>query len=127
MLGRSRRVIATKDTTTIVGGKGKKALIEARVAQLRKVLVDSDSKYDKEKIQERLGKLTGGVAVIRVGAATETEMKYKKLKIEDAVQATKAAMEEGIVAGGGAALIHAASVVDKKTLKSPSKDIEHEF
>jgi len=127
MLGRSRRIIATKDTTTIVGGKGKKALIEARVAQLRKVLSDSDSKYDKEKIQERLGKLTGGVAVIRVGAATETEMKYKKLKIEDAVQATKAAMEEGIVAGGGAALIHAASVVGKKTIKATSVDIEKEF
>src|SRR3989344_2546066 len=99
MLGRARRIVATKDTTTIVGGKGKKQLIDARVTQLRKALADSDSKYDKEKLQERLGKLTGGVAVIRVGAATETEMKYKKLKIEDAVQATKAAMEEGIVPG----------------------------
>lgn len=127
MLGRARRVIATKDTTTIVGGKGKKSAIDARVAQLRKALADSDSKYDKEKIQERLGKLTGGVAVIRVGAATETEMKYKKLKIEDAVQATKAAMEEGIVAGGGAALVHAASAVAKKGIKSPSPDIESEF
>ncbi|MEK7535679.1 MAG: chaperonin GroEL [Patescibacteria group bacterium] len=127
MLGRARRIIATKDTTTIVGGKGKKNLIDARVVQLRKSLADSDSKYDKEKIQERLGKLTGGVAVIRVGAATETEMKYKKLKVEDAVQATKAAMEEGIVAGGGAALIHAAGVVAKKTIKAPSTDIEKEF
>ncbi|HEY9583237.1 MAG TPA: chaperonin GroEL [Candidatus Paceibacterota bacterium] len=127
MLGRARRIIATKDTTTIVGGKGKKNLIEARVVQLRKALADSDSKYDKEKLQERLGKLTGGVAVIRVGAATETEMKYKKLKIEDAVQATKAAMEEGIVPGGGAALIHAASLVNKKTIKATSTDIEKEF
>jgi len=127
MLGRARRVVATKDATTVVDGKGKKSAIDARVSQLRKSLADSDSKYDKEKIQERLGKLSGGVAVIRVGAAAETEMKYRKLKIEDAVQATKAAMEEGIVAGGGAALIHAGSVVSKKTLKSPSKDIEHEF
>ena len=127
MLGRARRIVATKDTTTIVGGKGKKQLIDARVTQLRKALADSDSKYDKEKLQERLGKLTGGVAVIKVGAATETEMKYKKLKIEDAVQATKAAMEEGIVAGGGAALIHAGTVVAKKTIKAPSTDIEKEF
>ena len=127
MLGRARRVVATKDATTVVDGKGKKSAIDARVSQLRKSLADSDSKYDKEKIQERLGKLSGGVAVIRVGAAAETEMKDRKLKIEDAVQATKAAMEEGIVAGGGAALIHAGSVVSKKTLKSPSKDIEHEF
>src|SRR3989338_6166491 len=127
MLGRARRVVATKDATTVVDGKGKKSAIDARVSQLRKSLADSDSKYDKEKIQERLGKLSGGVAVIRVGAAAETEMKYRKLKIEDAVQATKAAMEGGIVAGGGAALIHAGSVVSKKTLKSPSKDIEHEF
>jgi len=127
MLGRARRIIASKDTTTIVGGKGKKNLIEARVLQLHKALADSDSKYDKEKLQERLGKLTGGVAVIKVGAATETEMKYKKLKIEDAVQATKAAMEEGIVAGGGAAFVHAASSVGKKTIKAPSTDIEKEF
>jgi len=127
MLGRARRVVSTKDNTTIVDGKGKKADIDKRVSQLRKALADSDSKYDKEKLQERLGKLSGGVAIIRVGAATETEMKYKKLKVEDAVQATKAAMEEGIVAGGGAALVHAASVVSKKLPKSPSKDIEREF
>ncbi|HEY4514751.1 MAG TPA: chaperonin GroEL [Candidatus Paceibacterota bacterium] len=127
MLGRARRVVSTKDNTTIVDGKGKKADIDKRVSQLRKALADSDSKYDKEKLQERLGKLSGGVAIIRVGAATETEMKYKKLKVEDAVQATKAAMEECIVAGGGAALVHAASVVSKKLPKSPSKDIEREF
>ena len=108
VLGTAHRVIATKDATTIVGGKGKKADIEERVAQLRKQREDADSKYDKEKFDERVAKLSGGVAVIRVGAATETEMKYLKLKIEDAVNATKAAIAEGIVAGGGVALIKAA-------------------
>ncbi|HEY9584902.1 MAG TPA: chaperonin GroEL [Candidatus Paceibacterota bacterium] len=105
VLGRANKVLARKDSTTIVGGKGKKAEVEARVAQIRKQKEDSDSKYDKEKLEERIAKMTGGVAVIRVGAATETEMKYLKLKIEDAVNATKAAIEEGIVAGGGVALI----------------------
>ncbi len=104
MLGRAQRVVATKDTTTIVGGKGKKADIEKRVQQLRAQLEQTDSKYDKEKLEERIAKLSGGVAVIRVGAATETEMKYLKDKIEDAVNATKAAISEGIVPGGGAAL-----------------------
>ncbi|HEY4506199.1 MAG TPA: chaperonin GroEL [Candidatus Paceibacterota bacterium] len=127
MFGRSRKVIATKDNTTVIGGKGKKADIEKRVAQLRAAIADSDSKFDKEKLQERLGKLSGGVAVIKVGAATETEMKYKKLKIEDAVEATKAAVEEGIVPGGGSALIHAGKYVGKKTIKSPSEDIAKEF
>lgn len=108
VLGTAHRVIATKDDTTIVGGKGKKADIEARVAQLRKQREATDSKYDIEKIDERIAKLSGGVAVIRVGAATETEMKYLKLKIEDAVNATKAAIAEGIVPGGGVALIKAA-------------------
>ena len=108
VLGSAHRVIATKDTTTIVGGKGKKSDIDARVAQLRKQKEQSDSKYDKEKFDERIAKLSGGVAVIKVGAATETEMKYLKLKIEDAVNATKAAIAEGIVSGGGVALIKAA-------------------
>ena len=108
VLGNAHRVIATKDTTTIVGGKGKKSDIEARVAQLRKQKEQTDSKYDIEKMDERIAKLSGGVAVIRVGAATETEMKYLKLKIEDAVNATKAAIAEGIVSGGGVALIKAA-------------------
>ncbi|MDO8564542.1 MAG: chaperonin GroEL [bacterium] len=108
VLGAASRVIATKDATTIVGAKGKKAEIEARVQQLRKQREGNDSKYDNEKIDERIAKLSGGVAVIRVGAATETEMKYLKLKIEDAVNATKAAIAEGIVAGGGVALIKAA-------------------
>ena len=104
MLGRANRVIATKDSTTIVGGKGKKADIEKRVGQLRAQIEQTDSKFDKEKLDERIAKLSGGVAVIRVGAATETEMKYLKDKIEDAVNATKAAIAEGIVPGGGAAL-----------------------
>ncbi len=104
MLGRAKKVIATKDTTTIVGGKGKKADITARVAQLKAQMENSDSKFDKEKFEERIAKLSGGVAVISVGAATETEMKYLKDKIDDAVKATKASIEEGIVAGGGTAL-----------------------
>ncbi len=128
MLGRARKVVATKDLTTIIGGKGKKAEIEARVAQLRKQLANTESSYDKEKIQERLGKLSGGVAVIKVGAATEMEMKYKKLKIEDAVNATKAAIAEGIVPGGGSALILAAKAVrGSKAAKTPSADIAREY
>ena len=114
MLGRANRVVATKDSTVIVGGKGKKADIEERVAQLRKQLEQTDSKFDKEKLEERIAKLTGGVAVIRVGAATETEMKYLKDKIEDAVNATKAAIAEGIVPGGGAALAKVADKLGKK-------------
>ncbi|OGG79995.1 chaperonin GroL [Candidatus Kaiserbacteria bacterium RIFCSPLOWO2_01_FULL_54_13] len=114
MLGRASRVVATKDSTVIVGGKGKKSDIEARVASLRKQLENTDSKFDREKLEERVAKLTGGVAVIRVGAATETEMKYLKDKIEDAVNATKAAIAEGIVPGGGAALAKAAEKLGKK-------------
>ena len=103
-LGRASRVVSSKDSTIIVGGKGKKSEIEARVESLHAQLGSSTSKFDKEKLEERIGKLTGGVAVIKVGAATETEMKYLKLKIEDAVNATKAAISEGIVVGGGSAL-----------------------
>jgi len=114
MLGRARKVIATKDNTVIVGGKGKKADIEARVNSLKKQKEQTDSKYDIEKLDERIAKLSGGVAVIKVGAATETEMKYLKLKIEDAVAATKAAIEEGIVPGGGSALIKVAEKVGEK-------------
>ncbi|MFA6006318.1 MAG: chaperonin GroEL [Candidatus Paceibacterota bacterium] len=127
MLGRARKVVSTKDNTTIVGGKGKKADIEARVAQLRGQLAKTESSFDKEKIQERLGKLSGGVAVIKVGAATEAEMKYKKLKVEDAVEATKAAIEEGIVPGGGVALIRAMAKVEVAGVRSPKADIKHEF
>ncbi len=114
MLGRASKAISKKDSTVIVGGKGKKADIEGRVSQLRKQLEETDSKFDKEKLEERIAKLVGGVAIIRVGAATETEMKYLKLKIEDAVNATKAAIEEGIVPGGGVALIKAAHKLAKE-------------
>ena len=127
MLGKARRVVATKDNSTIVGGKGKKAAIEARVAQLRSQIANTESSFDKEKLAERLGKLSGGVAVIKVGAATESEMKYKKLKIEDAVEATKAAIEEGIVAGGGTALIRAMTKVMTKGVHCPFDDIKDEF
>ncbi|MBI3633046.1 MAG: chaperonin GroEL [Candidatus Vogelbacteria bacterium] len=127
MLGKARKVIATKENTTIVGGKGKKAAIDARTAQLRTQIANVDSSFDKEKLQERLGKLSGGVAVIKVGAATESEMKYKKLKIEDAVEATKAAIEEGIVAGGGTALIRAMTKVSAKGVRCPHEDIKDEF
>lgn len=117
MLGKSRKVIATKDSTVVVGGKGKKSDIEKRIVEIKAQRDASDSKYDKEKLDERIAKLSGGVAVIRVGAATETEMKYLKLKIEDAVNATKAAIEEGIVAGGGVALVRAAHEVRKSLSK----------
>ena len=111
MLGKANKVIATKDNTTVVGGKGKKSEIEARISQLRKQKEATDSKYDAEKLEERIAKLIGGVAVIKVGAATETEMKYLKLKVEDAVNATKAAIAEGVVAGGGTAFIKAGEKV----------------
>lgn len=114
MLGHANRIVATKDSTVIVGGKGKKADIEARVNSLRKQLEATDSKFDREKLEERIAKLSGGVAVIRVGAPTETEMKYLKDKIEDAVNATKAAIAEGIVPGGGAALARVSDKLSKK-------------
>ena len=121
MLGRAAKVIATKDKTVIVGGKGAKKDISARISQIRAQIADTTSKFDKEKLEERLAKLAGGVAVIRVGAATETEMKYLKLKIEDAVNATKAAIEEGIVAGGGVALVKAAQKVAENFAKNKDK------
>jgi len=127
VLGKARKVIATKDKTVIVDGKGKKADIDARVAALKQQAKQLDSKFDIEKIEERIAKLSGGVAVIKVGAATETEMKYLKLKIEDAVNATKAAIEEGIVPGGGTALVKAAGSVQKKGLKSSVKNFDREF
>ncbi|HWB34366.1 MAG TPA: chaperonin GroEL [Candidatus Paceibacterota bacterium] len=121
MLGRASKVIATKDSTVIVGGKGTKKDIDARVAQIRAQVAETTSKFDKEKLNERLAKLTGGVAVIKVGAATETEMKYLKLKIEDAVNATKAAIEEGIVPGGGVALVRAMAKAAEVFEKSREK------
>ncbi len=113
VLGTARRIVITKDTTTIVDGGGTKAEVDARVAQIRKEIEDTDSNWDKEKLNERLAKLSGGVAVIRVGAATEVEMKERKHRIEDAISATKAAVEEGTVPGGGAALTQIASVLKK--------------
>jgi chaperonin GroEL len=121
MLGHAGKVIATKDSTVIVGGKGGKKEIAARIARIRKQIETTDSKFDKEKLSERLAKLSGGVAVIRVGAATETEMKYLKLKIEDAVNATKAAIEEGIVPGGGTSLVKAAQKVAEGYAKNKDK------
>ncbi|OYN95546.1 chaperonin GroEL [Enemella evansiae] len=112
VLGRARRVVVTKDNTTIVDGAGESSEVEARVSQLRQEIERTDSDWDREKLQERVAKLAGGVCVIKVGAATEVELKEKKHRIEDAVSATRAAIEEGIVAGGGSALIHAAKVLD---------------
>ncbi|OHA97217.1 MAG: chaperonin GroL [Candidatus Zambryskibacteria bacterium RIFCSPHIGHO2_12_FULL_38_34] len=116
MLGRAQKVVSKKDSTIIVGGRGGKTAIDHRIKSLKKQKETLDSKYDKEKIDERIAKLSGGVAVIRVGAATETEMKYLKLKIEDAVAATKAAISEGIVAGGGSAYIRVIKKI--KSLKA---------
>lgn len=127
MLGHAAKVIAKKDKTIIVGGKGKKSDIDARVSQLKAAKKSTDSKFDIEKIDERIAKLSGGVAVIKVGAATETEMKYLKLKIEDAVNATKAAIEEGIVPGGGVSLIKAAEKVAAKPPKATAGNFEKEF
>ncbi len=136
-LGTASSVVMDKDNTTIVDGAGDKSQIEARVAQIRKQIEETSSDYDKEKLQERLAKLSGGVAVIKVGAATETEMKEKKDRVDDALSATKAAVEEGIVIGGGAALLRASQKVDlnlvgdeaigadivKRALSAPAKQI----
>jgi len=117
-LGRADKVISTKEYTTIVGGKGDKEKITARVAQIRKEIEHTDSEFDKEKLTERLAKLSGGVGVIKVGAATETEMKEKKFKIEDALNATRAAVEEGVVPGGGAALVKVANAFNELITKN---------
>src|SRR5213593_3023555 len=112
-LGRAKRIVVDKETTTIVEGAGKKADITGRIAQLKREIEDTTSDYDKEKLQERLAKLAGGVAVINVGAATETEMKEKKARVEDALHATRAAVEEGIVPGGGVAYIRSLKLLEK--------------
>jgi len=112
LLGSARRVIVTKDDTTIVEGAGKSEDVKGRVAQIKRQIDDTDSDWDREKLQERLAKLAGGVAVVKVGAATEVELKEKKHRIEDALSATRAAVEEGIVAGGGTALIRARKSVN---------------
>src|SRR5262249_45900609 len=116
-LGRAKKVVVDKDNTTIVEGAGKNAEIEGRVKQIRTQIDDTTSDYDREKLQERLAKLVGGVAVIKVGAATETELKEKKARVEDAMHATKAAVEEGIVPGGGVAFMRA-----QKSLSSMKLD-----
>ena len=121
MLGRAQRVVSKKDSTVIVGGKGKKSELDERISQIKSQIKNIESRYEKEKLEERVAKLSGGVAVIKVGAASETEMKYLKLKIEDAVNATKSAVEEGIVAGGGSTLAKAASVLEDKLAKQGSK------
>ena len=120
MLGRAKKVVITKDDTTIIDGAGKKADIEARVAQMRQQIEDTTSDYDREKLQERLAKLAGGVAVIKVGGSTEIEVKEKKDRVDDALNATRAAVEEGIVPGGGVALLRALKVLD--ALKPANED-----
>ena len=126
MLGQAQKVIASKDDTTIVGGKGKKKDIETRVNEIKALIDKSKSEYDREKLKKRMAKLAGGVAVIRVGAATETELTYMKHKMEDAVNATKAAIEEGIVAGGGTALVKAAASVAVE-FSAKKKTNNHEY
>jgi chaperonin GroEL len=120
MLGRAKRVSITKDDTTIVDGAGKKKDIEARIAQIKQQIEDTTSDYDKEKLQERLAKLSGGVAVIKVGGSTEVEVKERKDRVDDALHATRAAVEEGIVPGGGVALLRALKTLD--ALKSANDD-----
>jgi chaperonin GroEL len=120
-LGRARRVVVDKDSTTIIDGAGDADGIKARIKQLKSEIETTDSDFDREKLQERLAKLAGGVAVIKVGAATETEMKEKKHRVEDAVQATRAALEEGIVPGGGVALLNAAGAIKLDKLESDER------
>jgi len=121
MLGSCQRIVITKDTTTIVGGKGDKAKIEGRLKQIKQQIENTDSTYDKEKLQERQAKLSGGVAVVKVGAATETALKEKKARIEDALASTRAALEEGIVPGGGTALLAAGKELDTLVLEGDEK------
>jgi chaperonin GroEL len=120
-LGRAEKVIVGKDNTTIVNGKGEKKEIEARVEAIKNEISKTDSDYDREKLQERLAKLSGGVAVIEVGAATEVEMKERKDRLDDALQATRAAIEEGIVPGGGVALIDSMNALDSLKLEGDEK------
>ncbi len=122
-LGRAEKIVSTKDDTTVIGGKGDAAQIKGRIEQIRVEIDKSTSDYDREKLQERLAKLSGGVAIIRVGAATETELKEKKHRVEDALSATRAAVEEGIVPGGGVALVNAMSALDKVSVASEDAKI----
>ncbi len=120
-LGRARRVVVAKDTTTIVDGNGDAEAIKGRINQIKTEIENTDSDFDREKLQERLAKLSGGVAVVKVGAATETEMKEKKHRVEDALQATRAALEEGIVPGGGVALLTAQDAIQEEALSDPDE------
>src|SRR5690348_13090169 len=122
-LGQAKRIVVDKDNTTIVGGRGKQADIQGRIGEIRAAIDKSTSDYDKEKLQERLAKLAGGVAVINVGAATETEMKEKKARVEDALHATRAAVEEGIVPGGGVALLYAQTTLEKVKAREEDEKI----
>jgi chaperonin GroEL len=122
LLGKARKVVISKDNTTIVEGAGSHADVEARVKQIRQEIENSDSDWDREKLAERLAKLSGGVAIIKVGAATEVELNEKKHRIEDAIQATRAAVEEGIVPGGGVALLRSGDAIDK--LRGGSDDVK---
>jgi chaperonin GroEL len=139
-LGRAKKIVVDKDNTTLVEGAGKASEIEGRVRQIRRQVEETTSDYDREKLQERLAKLVGGVAVIKVGAATETELKEKKARVEDAMHATRAAVEEGIVAGGGTALLRCIPVLEKlklhgdeaigvnivkRALEEPARQIAH--
>jgi chaperonin GroEL len=120
-LGKARRVVVSKDTTTIIDGAGDAEDIKGRINQIKQEIESTDSDFDREKLQERLAKLAGGVAVVKVGAATETEMKEKKHRVEDALQATRAALEEGVVPGGGVALLNAQSDLDPEKLDDPDE------
>src|SRR5207302_8048954 len=122
-LGQARRVVSTKDDTTIIEGRGKPEEIQARIAQIKVQIEETTSDYDKEKLQERLAKLSGGVAAIKVGAATEVELKEKKARAEDALHATRAAVEEGVVPGGGVALLRCVVVHDDVRLKDVDENI----
>jgi len=123
-LGQAEKVVADKDNTTIIGGKGDPKAIKGRIEQIRVEIEKTTSDYDREKLQERLAKLSGGVAIIRVGAATETELKEKKHRVEDALSATRAAVEEGIVPGGGVALINAMAALDDLKVEENNDDIK---
>ena len=126
-LGRAKRVIIDKDNTTVVEGAGKKSAIEGRITQIRAQIEETTSDYDREKLQERLAKLAGGVAVVKVGAATEVEMKEKKARVEDALHATRAAVEEGIVPGGGVALIRASAALVILEFRRMRKSVSGSF
>jgi len=124
-LGRARKVVVDKDSTTIIDGAGSSEAIKARIKQLKSEIETTDSDFDREKLQERLAKLAGGVAVVKVGAATETEMKEKKHRVEDALQATRAALEEGIVPGGGVALMNAVAAIKLEAYEGDERTGAH--